>query len=136
MCRPEAAGDFVMARPIVRRFCCIVGLAGLLGGSSSCAPVVIGTVAAGTLDAKLAQWTDGECSLEHIVVADGFCHTADAAKEPPPLYCFHSLGGVDCYAEADPYQVNPSGRVLSPPPLGSPGPNVAAAKPQANASDR
>jgi hypothetical protein len=114
----------------VKRFCCIAWLAVLLGGTSGCAAVAIGVpIAAGTADTKVSQWTDGECSVENILVWDGFCHKAEV-KPPPQLYCFRSIGDVDCYAEADPYQVSSSGRSVPPASLATPDLAADAAKPE------
>ena len=125
MGRPRLPGNFHLRGRIVKRFCCIAGLAVLLGGSSGCAAVAIGVpIAAGAIDTKVSQSTDGECSVENILVWDSFCHKTEA-KVPPQLYCFRSIGGVDCYPESDPYQVSASGR--SPPRRSLATPDLAAA---------
>jgi hypothetical protein len=113
----------------VKRLRHIVALVVLLGGASGCT-----TLAFETAEKKLSQWTDAQCSYAHILVGEPYCVKPEAAKEQAPLYCFRSLGDVDCYAEADPYAINPSGRTLQAPPLATPAPANAAAKPEANAA--
>jgi len=113
----------------VRRFGCIFALAFLLGGLSGCTSLAVETA-----EKKLSQWTDAQCSYAHVLVGEPYCIKPTEAKARPPLYCFHTLGDVDCYATADPYHINPSGRSLQAPPLATPAPDAAAAAPQPQAS--
>jgi hypothetical protein len=100
----------------MRQFRVALALAALLG-SSGCT-----SLAVETLDSKFSQITEADCSYAHVLVGEAYCrsHTLDRSKEP--VYCFKSLGNVDCYAEADPYKINPSGRALQPQPLETPTP--------------
>ena len=85
-----------------------------------------------TAEAKLSQLTDSECSYSHVLVGEAYCRERTVARAQEPLYCFNTLGGVDCYAEPDPYKINPSGRSLQATPLArqvSPAASVASATP-------
>lgn len=113
---------------MARRFIYFIGLVLLLGGSGCT------TLAFETAEKKLSQWTDAQCSYAHVLVGEPYCVKPAAPKEQPPLYCFRSIGDVDCYAEADPYQINPSGRALQQPPLATPEPTAVPAPPKPEAS--
>jgi hypothetical protein len=105
---------------------------GALLGASSCT-----SLAVETLDSKFSQITDADCSYAHVLVGDAYCRSHTVEKPKEPVYCFRSLGNVDCYAEADPYKINPSGRALQPQPLETPTPkpsDLPAAKDAASAA--
>ncbi len=94
-------------RRSLRRSSLLLALPLLLGGCTD--------LAVGTFDAKLSQITDAKCSYAHVLVGDSYCQSRTVATATPPLYCFRSLGRVDCYDRPDPYAINGSGRALEPP---------------------
>jgi len=85
--------------------------------------------AIGALDEKMSQWTDMECSTVFIALGDGYCRDRIKAGDRPAekLHCFRTLGGIDCYAVADPYEVNSTGRTRQAQRLTEPAPPVRLA---------
>ncbi|HYM33710.1 MAG TPA: hypothetical protein VEU47_20590 [Candidatus Cybelea sp.] len=106
----------------MRRYALIAGLAVLTAQVAGCT-----STAVKTFDAKMSLWTDSECSYAHVLFGDTYCRPRTVEREKDPVYCFRTLGGVDCYGDSDPYKVSQSGRALQPPPLAEP--------PAANAPD-
>lgn len=54
------------------------------------------------------------CNLENIVTEGSYCVSNYKPTDRKEVYCFKTLGGVDCYAEPDPYSLE--GRQLPGPP--------------------
>ncbi len=54
------------------------------------------------------------CNLENIVVEGSYCVSNFKPTDRQEVFCFKTLGGVDCYAEPDPYSLE--GRQLPAPP--------------------
>lgn len=54
------------------------------------------------------------CNLENLVVEGTYCVSNYKPTDRQEVYCFKTLGGVDCYAEPDPYSLE--GRQLPGPP--------------------
>lgn len=79
--------------------------------------------AIGAIDEKISQWTDRECSTVFVMLGDDYCREKHVAGDRPgeKIHCFRTLGGVDCYAEADPYGINGSGRTRQATRLTDPG---------------
>lgn len=94
-------------RRSLQRAALLLALPLLLGGCTD--------LAVGTFDTKLSQITDAKCSYAHVLVGDSYCQSRTVATAATPLYCFRSLGRVDCYDTPDPYAINGSGRALEPP---------------------
>lgn len=79
--------------------------------------------AIGAIDEKVSQWTDRECSTVFMMLGDNYCREKRVIGDRPGerIHCFRTLGGVDCYAEADPYGINGSGRARQSTRLTDPG---------------
>jgi hypothetical protein len=54
------------------------------------------------------------CNLENIVIEGSYCVSNYKPTDRQEVFCFKTLGGVDCYAEPDPYSLE--GRQLPGPP--------------------
>jgi hypothetical protein len=54
------------------------------------------------------------CNLENIIVEGSYCVSNFKPTDRQEVFCFKTLGGVDCYAEPDPYSLE--GRQLPGPP--------------------
>jgi len=79
--------------------------------------------AIGAIDEKISQWTDRECSTVFMMLGDNYCRDKRVIGDRPgeKIHCFRTLGGVDCYTEADPYGINASGRTRQATRLTDPG---------------
>ncbi len=82
--------------------------------------------AIGALDEKVSGWTNRECSTMFVVLGDDYCRDRRVAgeRQAEKIHCFRTLGGVDCYADPDPYAINPSGRVRQTTRLTQPEPAI------------
>lgn len=93
--------------------------------------------AIGAIDEKISQWTDRECSTVFLMLGDNYCRDKLVIGDRPGenMHCFRTLGGVDCYAEEDPYGINASGRTRQATRLADPGaPSPAQAEEPAPAA--
>lgn len=103
--------------------------AGALGGCIM-VPTILVTSAIELVDETASLRLDMDCAATHIFLAEPYCRSRTLPNNEPPVYCFRTLGGVDCYAEDDPYGVGESSRVKPGRPLALPPvAPVAAAQP-------
>ncbi|WP_293948811.1 hypothetical protein [Sneathiella sp.] len=81
-------------------------------------------------DQKVAGAFGETCSFTHLSKGKEFCPEVEGeAVVQAPLYCYRSLGTVDCYSEPNPYLNERSPRVRKVPPLASMGaPYVSASE--------
>ncbi len=91
-------------------------LATACGGESIVASTVASTVV-GAVDEAVSRRTDQECSVMNFVDGDGYCRSRTVASGRPPVHCYKTLGGVDCYGQTDPYGLAKTGQVPPSPPL-------------------
>lgn len=79
----------------------------LLGacGTAFKAPVDknIAGLAAGVALYRVEKHYDVDCSFFNIVEAGEFCLHRYKATDREEVHCFRTLGGIDCYAQRDPY---------------------------------
>jgi hypothetical protein len=93
-------------------------------GASSCVPATIaatGIVAVGTVDtvdAVLSRKLDQDCAVINLLEGP-YCRSRTLPNPQAPVYCYRTLGGVDCHAQADPYAVERE-RVTAPRALAMP----------------
>lgn len=78
----------------------------------------VATTAVGTVDAIVSRDTSQECSFMNLVDGDSYCRSRTVPNGRPPVNCFRTIGGVDCYVESDPYGLAESGNMRERPPLG------------------
>ena len=74
-----------------------------------------------TVDKKVAGIFGDSCSFTNLSSGDDFCPTKREIFVQPPLYCYKTLGGVNCYNEENPYMTEKSVRVRKVPALASTG---------------
>lgn len=91
-------------------------LASACGGETLVASTIASTMV-GTVDEAMSRRTDQECSVMNFVDGDGYCRSRTVPSGRPPVHCFRTLGGVDCYEETDPYGLTETGTVRPSPPL-------------------
>jgi hypothetical protein len=97
----------------------ILAFAALLGSTfmaSGCSSDVFKTV-----DKKVAGLFGDSCSFDNLSNGDDFCPTKKETFVQPPLYCYKTLGSVNCYKEENPYLTEKSIRVRKVPALASNG---------------
>ncbi len=92
-----------------------LGLALLLAGC--------GTAAVAIVDEKVSKWTASDCSANRFFTGGPYCREAPVEPGPQPaLYCYRTLGTVDCYSQPDPWGYDGNERVVRPPELQVPPP--------------
>ena len=74
-----------------------------------------------TVDKKVAGIFGESCSFTNLSSGDDFCPTKREIFVQPPLYCYKTLGTVNCYNEENPYITEKSPRVRKIPALASTG---------------
>jgi len=82
------------------------------------------TAAVAVIDEKISQMTDQDCTTVNIMLGENYCRDKDRAIKQEQVYCYRTLGGVDCYREENPYDTDKSPRVQPSPVLGSVGAEV------------
>lgn len=102
----------------------VLGAASMvLGGCAVPVAAAIGAAEFTTLTSTKKSMVDhvtssavGEnCSIVAFTETGRYCQ-AEVTVQRPPVYCYRSLGGVDCYAQPDPSRVGDPG-LASPPPI-------------------
>ena len=91
----------------------IIGIAAMTSGCSS--------DVFKSADKKVAGIFGESCSFANLSSGDDFCPTENKIYIQPSLYCYKSLGAVNCYTEQNPYQTEKSERVRKVPALASTG---------------
>lgn len=98
----------------------IVGfLVTILLGMTGCT-----TAAVAVIDEKISQMTEKDCTTVNIMLGEDYCRDRDRSLRQEQVYCYRSLGGVDCYREKNPYDTDKSPRVQPAAVLGSAGAEV------------
>ena len=100
------------------RFVLVLTLvAPLLGGC--------GIAAVTAIDETMSSFTGKECRVRHVFQDDrAICYEAVALPQGPRVYCYKTLGGVDCYREPNPlagaeFQSEPKKPLGGIPPFGA-----------------
>ncbi|MDF2366602.1 hypothetical protein [Sneathiella sp.] len=94
----------------------IAALLGVAVATSGCSSDVFKAV-----DKKVAGIFGDSCSFTNLSSGDDFCPTKKEIFIQPPLYCYKTLGSVNCYREENPYITEKSVRVRKVPALLSSG---------------
>lgn len=63
----------------------------------------IGVAALGLAVNRVEKHYDVDCSVFNIVETGEFCLHRYKATDREEVHCFRTLGGIDCYAQRDPY---------------------------------
>ena len=87
------------------------GLLAALAGLSGCTELTLATV-----DAKMSELAEADCHYTDLLLTGTYCKSRQIEGKQAKLYCFRTIGGVDCYDQTDPYAINQSGRALQPTP--------------------
>ena len=71
------------------------------------------------VDQKVAGLFGESCSFTNLSSGNDFCMTEQEVHVQPEVYCYRTLGSVNCYAEENPYNTERSERVRKIPALAS-----------------
>ena len=71
------------------------------------------------VDKKVAGLFGESCSFTNLSSGNDFCMTEQEVHVQPEVYCYKTLGSVNCYAEENPYNTERSMRVRKIPALAS-----------------
>lgn len=94
----------------------IMALIGAAVATSGCSSDIFKTV-----DKNVAGIFGDSCSFTNLSSGDDFCPSKKEIFVQPPLYCYKTLGSVNCYREENPYITEQSVRVRKVPALVSSG---------------
>jgi hypothetical protein len=83
----------------------------------ACALPAIANNTIGAFDKSVSLKRDQDCSVLYLIDGAPYCRERLVPDHRKPVYCYRTMGGVDCYAEKDPYGSAQSGRVRPPQPL-------------------
>lgn len=81
------------------------------------------TAAVAVLDEKVSQMMEKDCTTVNVMLGESYCKAKRNEIKQEPVYCYKTLGGIDCYAEKGPYK-STSPRVRDVSELGSTGAKV------------
>ncbi len=95
----------------------IAALLLLTAGCTVVAESVAGSAALAIVDKAVSDYAGKECRLAALITTGSICKAVAAASQPDPVYCFRTLGAVDCYREPDPYAAQPLPGLQRPPAL-------------------
>ena len=109
---------------VLQRFGLIAALLLLSAGCTVVAESVAGSAALAIVDKAVSDYAGKECRLAALITTGSICKAVAAASQPDPVYCFRTLGAVDCYREPDPYTAQPLPGLQRPPAL-APAPRPA-----------
>ncbi len=82
------------------------------------------TAAVAVIDEKISQMTEMECTSVNVMFGEDYCKEKREAIKQEPVYCYKTLGGIDCYSQKNPYNTEKSERVRTVSELGSAGAKV------------
>jgi hypothetical protein len=77
-------------------------------------PTILVTSAIELVDKTASIRLGMDCAATHIFIGDPYCRSNTVPNNIPPVYCYRTLGGVDCYAEEDPYAIAVSSTRVRP----------------------
>lgn len=97
------------------KFIALISLLATLSGCASMASLAIETV-----DAKISEMRDEKCQLANLVFGRTYCQSTKREVAESEVYCFKTLGGVDCYDRPAPYAAGTTERSSPQAPLQSP----------------
>lgn len=94
-------------------------LASVLLSTSGCT-----TAAVAVLDEKISQMTEMDCTSLNVIFGEAYCRDKNRSLKQEEIYCYKTLGGIDCYREENPYKPDDQKRVRPAVALGSDGAKV------------
>ena len=94
----------------------LLGCLPLLGGCGAAAVTMI--------DETMSSFTGKECRVRHVFNDDkAICYEAVSLPQGPRVFCYRTLGSIDCYREPNPligdaFKIEPQPPIGGLPPFG------------------
>ena len=104
---------------MTRKFGFVAALLLMMPGLGGC-----GVAAVTMIDETMSSFTGKECRVRHVFDdAKAVCYEAVSLPEGPRVYCYRTLGGIDCYRTPNPldgrkFEVEPKPPIGGLPPFG------------------
>ncbi|MBL4907747.1 MAG: hypothetical protein JKX94_09880 [Sneathiella sp.] len=82
------------------------------------------SAAIAVIDEKISQMTEMDCTSVNVMLGESYCQDKLRNLKQEEVYCYKTLGGVDCYRDKNPYKTEKSNRVRAVTALGSEGAKI------------
>jgi hypothetical protein len=109
---------------------CLFGLG--LSLSGCLVPTIAFTSGIELVDQVASLRLERDCSAMHIFTAEEYCLPLTVPSGRTPVYCFKTLGGIDCYDSPEPYAIAEVERAKPSRPLAAPFPGDPIDDPRRN----
>ena len=81
-----------------------------------------------SFDKQISEYAGINCSATNISIGEDYCQSPKRTFVQASVYCYKTMGGVDCYRKPNPYHTEKSERVRQTLSLGSRGAEVLTAE--------
>jgi hypothetical protein len=81
-----------------------------------------------SVDKQISEYAGYNCSATNLSIGEDYCQYPKQSYVQAQVYCYKTMGGVDCYYEPNPYRSEQSERVRQTLALGSHGAEVLTAE--------
>ncbi|USG61766.1 hypothetical protein NBZ79_02110 [Sneathiella marina] len=81
-----------------------------------------------SIDKQISEYAGINCSATNLSVGEDYCQSPKQSFVQASVYCYKTMGGVDCYRQPNPYHTEKSERVRQTLSLGSYGAEVMTAE--------
>ena len=82
------------------------------------------SAAIAVIDEKISQMTEMDCTSVNVMLGESYCRDKLRKLKQEEVYCYKTLGGIDCYREKNPYKTEKYNRARAVTALGSKGAKV------------
>ncbi|MEH6527303.1 MAG: hypothetical protein V7723_14620 [Sneathiella sp.] len=77
-----------------------------------------------SFDKQISEYAGISCSATNLSIGEDYCQSPTETFLQASVYCYKTMGGVDCYRKPNPYHTEKSERVRQTLSLGSRGAEV------------
>jgi hypothetical protein len=81
-----------------------------------------------SVDEQMSELAGTKCSATNLSVGEDYCQAPKLEYIQVPVYCYKTMGGVDCYRKPNPYHAESAERVRPALSLGSHGADIMTAE--------
>lgn len=81
-----------------------------------------------SFDKQISEYAGINCSATNLSIGEDYCQSPKQTFVQASVYCYKTMGGVDCYRKPNPYHTEKSERVRQTLSLGSRGAEVLTAE--------